>query len=113
MKDIPSLVSDRLKHTTCILQLEKFVSSDHKRQFTKAKLRRAAVKYKRHQKSLKEIRKRTMKIKESIEGTTYESGVGTDQTAKRIMEITDQPSPHVYKAGFPVMAGNIHRQFLQ
>ena len=84
---------------TCILQLEKFVTIKIKdRQFCKAKLRRAAVKYKRRRKSVKEIRKRTMKIKESIEGTTYESGVGADQTAKNIMEITDHPSPHVNKA---------------
>ena len=61
-------------------------------------MRRAAVKYKRSRKFLKEIRKRTTKIKESIEGTTYESGAGADQTAKNIMEITDHPSPHVYKA---------------
>ena len=62
------------------------------------KLRRAAVKYKRRRKSLKEIRKRTTKIKESIEGTTYESGVGADQRAKKIMEIIDHPSCHVNKA---------------
>ena len=46
---------------------------------------------------MKEIRKGSTKIKESVEGTTYESGVGADQTAKKIMEITDHPSPHVYK----------------
>ena len=86
-----------LKHTTCILQLDKFVTIKD-RQFSKAKLRRAAAKYKRCRKSLKEIRKRTTKIKESIEGTTYESGIGADQTAKQIMEIIDHPSPHVYKA---------------
>ena len=68
------------------------------RQFSKAKLRRAAVKYKRRRKSLKEIRKRATKIKESIEGTTHESGAGADQKAKKIMEIIDHPSPHVYKA---------------
>ena len=62
------------------------------RQFSKAKLRRAAVKYKHRRKSLKQNRKRTTKIKEPIEGTTYESGVGADQTAKKIMEITDHPS---------------------
>ena len=56
------------------------------------------VKSKRRRKSLKEIRKRTTKIIESIESTTYESGVGADQTARKIMEIIDHPSPHVYKA---------------
>ena len=68
------------------------------RQFSKAKLRRTAVKYKRRRKSLKEIKKRTTKIKESIEGSTYEPGVGADQTAKKIMKIIDHPSRHVYKA---------------
>ena len=92
-----TLVYDRLKHTTCIPQLDKFVTIKD-RQFSKAKLRRAAIKYKRRRKSLKEIRKRTTKIKESIEGTTYESGVGADQTAKKIMEIIYHPSPHVNKA---------------
>ena len=92
-----TLVCDRLKHTTCIPQLDKFVTIKD-RQFSKAKLRRDAVKYKRPRKSLKEIRKRTTKIKESIEGTTYESGVGADQTAKKIMEIIYHPSPHVNKA---------------
>ena len=91
-----TLVSDRLKHTTCIPQLEKFVTIKD-RQFRRAKLRRAAVKYKRLRKSLKEIRKRTKKIKESVEGTTYESGVDAGQTAKKIMEKIDHPSPHVYK----------------
>ena len=61
-------------------------------------MRRAAVKHKRRRKSLTEIRKRTTKIKESIEGTTYESGVGADQTTKKRMEITDHPLPHVCKA---------------
>ena len=92
-----TLVCDRLKHTTYIPQLDKFLTIKN-RQFSKAKLRRAAVKYKRRRKSLKEIRKRTTKIKESVEGTTYESGVGADQTAKQIMEIIDHPSPHVYKS---------------
>ena len=92
-----TLVCDRLKHTTCIPQLDKFVTIKD-RQFSKTKLRRAAVKYKRRRKSLKEIKKRTTKIKESIEGTTYESGVGSDQTAKKILEIIDHPSSHVYKA---------------
>ena len=73
-----TLVCDRLKHATCIPQLDQFVTIKD-RQFSKAKLRRAAVKYKGRRKSLEEIRK---KIKESIEGTTYESGVGADQTAK-------------------------------
>ena len=68
------------------------------RQFSKAKLRRAAVKYKRRRKSLKEIRNRTTRIKESIEGATYESGVGADQTTKKIMEIIDDPLHHVNKA---------------
>ena len=54
--------------------------------------------YKRRRKSLKEIRKRTTKIKESVEGTTYESGVDADQAAKKIMEIIDHPSPDVYEA---------------
>ena len=49
-----TLVCDRLKHTTCILQLDKFVTIKD-RQFSKAKLRWAAVKYKRRRKSLKEI----------------------------------------------------------
>ena len=75
-----TLVCERLKHTTCIPQMDKFVTIKD-RQFTKAKLRRAALKYKRRRKSLKEIRKHTIKIKESIEGTVYESGVGADQTA--------------------------------
>ena len=83
--------------TDCIPQLDKFVTIKD-RQFSKAKLRRAAVKYKRRRKSLKEVRKRTTKIKESIEGTTYESGVSADQTAKKIMEIIYHPSPHVNKA---------------
>ena len=74
-----ALVCDRLKHTTCIPQLDKFVTTKD-RQFSKAKLRWAAVKYKRHCKSLEEIRR---KIKESIEDTTYKSGVGADQTAKK------------------------------
>ena len=77
-----TLVCDRLRHTTCILQLDKFVTIKG-RQFSKAKLILAAVKYKRRRKSLKEIRKRTTKIKESIEGTTYESRAGAEQTAKR------------------------------
>ena len=47
---------------------------------------------------MKEIRKHTTKIKEPIEGTTYESGCGAYQTAKKIMEIIDHPSPHMYKA---------------
>ena len=89
-----TLVCDRLKQATCIPQLDKFVTIKD-RQFSKAKLR---VKYKRRRKSMKEIRKRTTKIKESIEGTTYESGVGADQTAKKIMEIIDHPSSHVNKA---------------
>ena len=76
-----TLVCDRLKHTTCIPQLDKFMTIKDKK-FSKAKLKRAAVKYKRCRKSLKEIRKRTTKIKESIEGTIYESGVGAGQTAK-------------------------------
>ena len=86
-----TLVCDRLKHATCIPQPDKFVTIKD-RQFSKAKLRPATVKYKRRRNSLKEIRKRTTKIKESIEGTTYESGVGT---ARKIMEIIDHPSPHV------------------
>ena len=38
-----TLVCDRMKHTTCIPQLDKFVTIKD-RQFSKAKLRRAAVK---------------------------------------------------------------------
>ena len=56
------------------------------------------VKYKCSRKSLKEIRKCTMKIKESTEGTTYESGDGVDQTAKKLIKIIDHHSPHVDKA---------------
>ena len=45
-----TLVCDRLKHTTCIPPLDKFMTIKD-RQFSKAKLRQAAVKYKRRRKS--------------------------------------------------------------
>ena len=69
------------------------------RQSSKAKLRRAAVKYKRSRKSLKEIKKGTTKIKESIEGmhNLRIRSWRRSNSKKKIMEIIDHPSPHVYK----------------
>ena len=61
-----TLDCDRLKHTICIPQLDKFVTIKD-RQSSEAKLRRAAVKYKRRRKSLKEILESTQrKIKNQL-----------------------------------------------